>query len=84
MHILPLSVLLAAATAPATPSSSVEGMRPAPGVPTLLQSGIPQLPDELRARTGQYLNTRAANLADVSEDGSTLLISTRFASTAQL
>ena len=84
MHILPLSVLLAAATAPATPSSNVEGMQPAPGVPTLLQSGVPQLPADLRARTGQYLNTRAANLADVSEDGSTLLISTRFASTAQL
>ena len=84
MHILLLSVLLAAATAPATPSSTVEGMQPAPGVPTLLQSGIPQLPADLRARTGQYLNSRAANLADVSEDGSTLLISTRFASTAQL
>jgi fermentation-respiration switch protein FrsA (DUF1100 family) len=83
MHILPLFVLLAAATAPATPSSSIEGMQPAPGVPTLLQSGIPQLPADLKARTGQCLNTRAANLADVSEDGSTLLVSTRFASTVR-
>jgi dipeptidyl aminopeptidase/acylaminoacyl peptidase len=81
MLIAALAVLLAAAEAPA---SSVEGMQPAPGVPSLLQSGLPQLPAELRARAGQYLNARSAVLADVSDDGQTLLISTRFASTAQL
>src|SRR5207245_9522656 len=70
--------------APQGPPSSVEGMEPAPGVPSLLQSGVPAIPPELKSRTGQYLNARAASLADVSEDGDALLITTRFASTAQL
>src|SRR5437879_2025071 len=85
MSLLILALLLAAPpAAPQGPPSSVEGMEPAPGVPSLLQSGVPALPPELRSRTGQYLNARAASLADVSEDGGTLLITTRFASTAQL
>ncbi|HEY5675791.1 MAG TPA: S9 family peptidase, partial [Myxococcales bacterium] len=77
MNILAL-VLVAAA------GSSVDGMQPAPGVPTLLQSGIPQIPAALRERTAQYLNARAAALVDVSETGEALLVSTRFASTSQL
>src|SRR3989440_7779517 len=83
---LPIPALLPAPppAAPQGPPSSVEGMEPAPGVPSLLQSGVPALPPELRSRTGQYLNARAASLADVSEDGDALLITTRFASTAQL
>ena len=80
MFVSLLALLLAAA--PET--SSVEGMQPVPSVPSLVASGLPPLPAELRARTGQYLNARAAALADVSEDGGTLLISTRFASTSQL
>ncbi|TMA14689.1 MAG: hypothetical protein E6J86_08100, partial [Deltaproteobacteria bacterium] len=63
MSILVLAFLLAAA--PESPPSSVEGMQPAPGVPSLLQSGVPTLPADLRSRTGQYLNARAASLADV-------------------
>ena len=59
-------------------------MQPAPGVPTLLQSGLPAISPELRARASQYLNARAALLADVSSDGCTILISTRFGSTSQL
>src|SRR5207245_7293812 len=82
MSILVLAFLLAAA--PESPPSSVEEMQPAPGVPSLLQSGVPALPADLRSRTGQYLNARAASLADVSDDGGALLITTRFASTAQL
>ena len=64
--------------------SAVPGMAPAPGVPSLLQSGVPQAPPGLRERALQYLNTRSAGLLDVADDGSSLLISTRFASTAQL
>jgi dipeptidyl aminopeptidase/acylaminoacyl peptidase len=75
-----LALLLAAETAPST----VEGMQAVAAVPSLMQSGLPAVPAELRARTGQYLNARAAVLADVSDDGSTLLVSTRFASTSQL
>jgi dipeptidyl aminopeptidase/acylaminoacyl peptidase len=72
-----LALLLAA-------DSAVPGMAPAPGVPSLLQSGVPQAPPGLRDRALQYLNTRSAGLLDVADDGSSLLISTRFASTAQL
>jgi dipeptidyl aminopeptidase/acylaminoacyl peptidase len=71
-------VLVAAA------ASSVEGMQPAPGVPSLLQSGVPEIPAALRERTAQYLNARQAALVDVSETGEALLVSTRFASTNQL
>jgi dipeptidyl aminopeptidase/acylaminoacyl peptidase len=72
-----LALLLAA-------DSAVPGMAPAPGVPTLLQSGIPAAPPALRERALQYLNTRSAALLDVADDGSSLLIATRFASTVQL
>jgi dipeptidyl aminopeptidase/acylaminoacyl peptidase len=82
MPVFLFAVLLAAA--PETPPSTVEGMQPVASVPSLLASGIPALPEGLRARTGQYLNARAASLADVSDDGNTLLITTRFASTSQL
>jgi dipeptidyl aminopeptidase/acylaminoacyl peptidase len=64
--------------------SAVPGMQPAPGVPSLLQSGVPEVPADLRARAGQYLDARAAALQDVSDDGSALLIATRFGSTNQL
>src|SRR2546422_8344188 len=74
MSLLILALLLAAPpAAPQGPPSSVEGMEPAPGVPSLLQSGVPAIPPELKSRTGQYLNARAASLADVSEDGDALL-----------
>ncbi|HEX4383725.1 MAG TPA: prolyl oligopeptidase family serine peptidase, partial [Myxococcales bacterium] len=72
-----LALLLAA-------DSTIPGMAPAPGVPTLLQSGVPEAPHALRERALQYLNTRSAALMDVSDDASSLLITTRFASTAQL
>ena len=70
-----------AATAP---DSTVAGMQPAPAVPSILQSGVPQVPAELKARLAQYLNARAASVLDVADDGQALLISTRFASTSQL
>jgi len=73
-----LALLLLAA------DSAVAAMQPAPGVPTLLQSGIPEIPIELRERAGQYLSARFASLLDVSDDGAALLIATRFASTNQL
>jgi len=72
-----IAILLAA-------DSSIPGMAPSPGVPTLLQSGVPEAPKPLRERALRYLNTRSAPLLDVSDDGGQLLVSTRFASTAQL
>ena len=65
-------------------ATSIAGMAPLAGSPNLLASGVPDIPAGLKARLGQYLNARAATLADVAPDGGSVLISTRFANTAQL
>ncbi len=64
--------------------TGIPGMTPAPGVPSLLESGVPPVAPELTARVAQYQNARAAGLADVSDDGAQILITTRFGSTNQL
>ena len=69
-----------AAQAPTT----VQGAAPLPGQPNLLASGVPAIPPELRKRVLQYLESRSANLMDVSQDGKQVLLSTRFADTNQL
>src|SRR5258708_31066137 len=66
-----LALLLLAA------DSAVPAMQPAPAVPSLLQSGIPEIPAELKERGAQYLNARPASLLDVSDDGAALLVATR-------
>src|SRR5260370_7025044 len=65
-------------------SSTVPGVEPIAGNANLLGSGIPPIPNELKSRVSQYLNTRSAMVLDQSDDGSQVLISTRFGSTAQL
>lgn len=65
-------------------STGIAGMEPVSGNPNLLASGIPAIPAEIKARVGQYLNARSAALLDQSDDGQQVLISTRFASTAQM
>ncbi|MDA3933488.1 MAG: S9 family peptidase [Gammaproteobacteria bacterium] len=50
----------------------------------LVMEGIPELPEQLRERLQQYQNTRSAAFADWAPDGHSMLISTRFAETAQL
>jgi len=50
----------------------------------LVMEGIPDIPSQLSERLRQYQNTRAAAFADWSPDGAGMLISTRFAETAQL
>jgi dipeptidyl aminopeptidase/acylaminoacyl peptidase len=85
--------LLSGTPAAATPAqaapqaqapSAVPGIAPLPGQPNLLASGVPAIPPELRRRVLQYLESRSANLLDVSQDGKQVLISTRFADTNQL
>ncbi len=66
------------------PASGVDGMAPVPGHPSLLASGLPDVPRSLEDRLAQYLNARAARLLDVSSDGRSVLIATRFGSTQQL
>ncbi|MBX9707664.1 MAG: prolyl oligopeptidase family serine peptidase [Caulobacteraceae bacterium] len=50
---------------------------------TLIYSGIPEIPEELRTNLQRYRNARSAGFQDWMEDGS-ILISTRFGETAQL
>ncbi len=45
--------------------------------------GTPEIPPELHARLQQYLETRTATVQDVADDGASMLVTTRFANTAQ-
>jgi len=80
MALHPLLLLALAAS----PAPSGEGLSPVPGIPALRQSGIPEIPAPIRERLTQYQNARAASLLDVAEDGSAVLVATRFGSTSQL
>jgi dipeptidyl aminopeptidase/acylaminoacyl peptidase len=51
---------------------------------TLRVEGAPEIPADLLAHMRQYLETRSAVVQDVSEAGDEVLITTRFANTAQL
>ncbi len=79
--MLIVALLVAQAAAPV---SKIPDMKPVVGIPSLLESGMPEVPPQLRARIEQYQNSRSANALDVAADGSQLLIATRFASTNQL
>jgi hypothetical protein len=50
----------------------------------LVADGVPAIPDELRADVGRYLEFRAAHLNSWHPQRREMLISTRFADTAQL
>ncbi len=51
----------------------------------LVLDGTPEdIPDELRERLAQYLETRSASLQALAADGSQALVATRFAETTQL
>ena len=73
----------AATTAPVTAVGDASGAAPAPASGPRLE-GTPPIPDALRARLQQYLNTRYANMTDVSDDGRTMLVSTRFGDSTQV
>src|SRR2546423_10372607 len=79
--MLILALLVAQAAAPV---SKVPDMKPVPGIPSLLESGMHEVRPQRRARIEQYQTARSANALDVAADGSRLLIATRFASTNQL
>jgi dipeptidyl aminopeptidase/acylaminoacyl peptidase len=53
-------------------------------VGNLVMEGVPEIPAAVIERMNQYQNTRGANLSSWSPDGKNILISTRFAETAQL
>ena len=54
------------------------------GPPTLELEGTPPIPAELADRLGQYLEGRSAWFRGISDDGSAVLVSTRFGSTYQI
>src|SRR6516165_1461877 len=83
MRALLASVLLVGVAVSAQ-TSSVPGMEPIAGHPNLLGSGIPPIPNELQTAVRRYVNARSATAVDASDDGTQVLISTRFGSTAQL
>lgn len=53
-------------------------------VGNLVIEGIPEIPASVIERMNQYQNTRGASFSSWSPDGKNILISTRFAETAQL
>ncbi|HKE18165.1 MAG TPA: alpha/beta fold hydrolase [Kofleriaceae bacterium] len=76
----------AAATTSAPSASPAEAASPAPAPPPagLRLEGTPPIPDALRDRLQQYLNTRSASVTDIADDGRGVLVTTRFGETAQL
>jgi dipeptidyl aminopeptidase/acylaminoacyl peptidase len=89
LPLLPLLISLLSAQAPAPAASqaapsTVAGVTALPGQPNILISGVPPVPPELERRVHQYLESRAAQLLDVSGDGKQALIATRFAEVNQL
>jgi len=79
-----IAAALVFASAANAAGSSVPGIEPIAGNANLLGSGIPPIPNDLKSRVGQFLNTRSAMVLDQTDDGGQVLISTRFGSTAQL
>lgn len=71
---------------PAAPTAAApaEASPPAASDATLVLRGTPPIPAELRARMNRYLDVRSASLGAISDDGKSLLVTTRFAETFQV
>ncbi len=52
--------------------------------PVLELVGTPEIPDALRERMAQYLNTRSSSLSALGDSGQHMLVSTRFGDTRQI
>lgn len=65
-------------------SSWVSDVRGAGGSSDRVLDGIPEVPSQLRGRMTPYLNTRSADVSGLSDDGRSMLITTRFAETSQV
>lgn len=79
LRVACIAVLAQVVSAPAL-AQAVESRQ----IGEMVFEGVPPWSDELRQRMLQYLQTRAAGLQDIAEDGESLLISTRFGDTSQL
>ena len=58
-------------------------VEPAPGLPRVLVSGVPQVPPDFEAWLAPYTEVRSALLADSGDDGKAVLVLTRFSSVNQ-
>jgi len=81
-RLFPLLALLLAQGPPAAPAPLA--LEAVPGHPAFLAAHVPPAPPALSARVLQYAQARSAALRDVSEDGRTLLVSTRLGAGEQL
>lgn len=84
MNLIALVVFAQVAAAKAPAVTTISDARPASTNANVLLSRVPDASTELRGRVRQYLNARSAGLLDTTPDGKHLLITTRFADTAQL
>ncbi|HZE96811.1 MAG TPA: S9 family peptidase, partial [Planctomycetota bacterium] len=89
-RLLAAALLLAGCGSAGTPPSPapaappVQARVPFPGVPAAIEAdGVPAVPAEVTRRLAQYQSARSAAFEDWGPNGS-MLISTRFAETAQL
>ncbi|HWM87230.1 MAG TPA: prolyl oligopeptidase family serine peptidase [Kofleriaceae bacterium] len=81
-----------AAPAASTPAVAAAGASAPTGAPAatlapaagLRLEGTPPVPDPLRDRLQQYLNTRSASLSDIADDGRSVLVATRFGDSNQV
>ncbi len=81
-RLFPLLALLLAQGREATPTPLP--LEAVPGHPAFLAAHVPKAPPALSLRVLQYAQARSAALRDVSEDGRTLLVSTRLGTGDQL
>src|SRR5438105_2217632 len=82
--MLSLFAALLAAQIHLTAESTILELHAVHGSASLLASGIPQPPPELRRRVLRYLHARSASLLDATPDGEHILIATRFGGTRQM
>ena len=88
MKILSLAFAILATQAPApgptTAPTGIPGMTAVSGRPNLLQTGVAPIPDALWQRAEQLLEARSARFLDVSANGDSVLVTTRFSQAMQL
>ena len=80
----PASAATRADAGGATARLSSLPVEPAPGLPRVLVSGVPQVPPDFEAWLAPYTEVRSAVLADPGDDAKTVLILTRFSSVNQI
>ena len=51
---------------------------------TLLLDGTPAIPEAMRVKLEQFIETRSASMQDIADDGKSILVSTRFGESSQV